>query len=78
MRSNIAAWWKLLLISTLEEAADQVLDIVVTDEETPFQDILFEQLAKIVLRVLDPFGLKCENFLVLFPRVELCWELPRV
>jgi predicted unusual protein kinase regulating ubiquinone biosynthesis (AarF/ABC1/UbiB family) len=31
----------------LEEAADQVLDIVVTDEETPFQDILLEQLAKI-------------------------------
>jgi predicted unusual protein kinase regulating ubiquinone biosynthesis (AarF/ABC1/UbiB family) len=32
----------------LEETADQVLDIVVTDEETPFQDILLEQLAKIV------------------------------
>lgn len=32
----------------LEEAADQVLDIVVTNEETPFQDILLEQLAKIV------------------------------
>ena len=32
----------------LEEAADQVLDIVVTDEETPVQDILIEQLAKIV------------------------------
>jgi hypothetical protein len=32
----------------LEEAADQVLDIVVTEEESPFQDILLEQLAKIV------------------------------
>jgi serine/threonine protein kinase len=32
----------------LEEAADQVLDIVVTDEETPLQEILLEQLAKIV------------------------------
>lgn len=31
----------------LEEAADQVLDIVLTDEETPLQDILLEQLAKI-------------------------------
>lgn len=32
----------------LEEAADQVLGIVVSEEETPFQDILLEQLAKIV------------------------------
>ena len=32
----------------LEEAADQVLDIVFSEEETPFQDILLEQLAKIV------------------------------
>eukprot|EP00980_Cylindrotheca_fusiformis_P006805 scaffold1426_cov83-Cylindrotheca_fusiformis.AAC.7 len=32
----------------LEEAADRVLDIVVTEEESPFQDILLEQLAKIV------------------------------
>lgn len=31
----------------LEEAADQVLDIVITEEETPLQDILLEQLAKI-------------------------------
>ena len=31
----------------LEQAADQVLDIVATEEETPFQDILLEQLAKI-------------------------------
>jgi hypothetical protein len=31
----------------LEQAADQVLDIVISDEETPFQDILIEQLAKI-------------------------------
>lgn len=31
----------------LEEAADQVLDIVVTEEESPFQEILLEQLAKI-------------------------------
>jgi hypothetical protein len=31
----------------LEEAADQVLDIIVTEEETPLQEILLEQLAKI-------------------------------
>jgi hypothetical protein len=31
----------------LEEAADKVLDIVVTEDETPVQDILLEQLAKI-------------------------------
>ena len=32
----------------LEAAADQVLDIIITDEESPFQEILLEQLAKIV------------------------------
>jgi len=32
----------------LEDAADQVLDIVVTEDESPFQEILLEQLAKIV------------------------------
>ncbi len=32
----------------LEEAADKVLDIIITEEETPLQDILLEQLAKIV------------------------------
>jgi len=32
----------------LEEAADQVLDIIVTEEKTPVQEILLEQLAKIV------------------------------
>jgi serine/threonine protein kinase len=32
----------------LEGTADQVLDIIVSDEETPFQEILLEQLAKIV------------------------------
>lgn len=31
----------------LEEAADQVLDIIITEEQTPLQDILLEQLAKI-------------------------------
>lgn len=31
----------------LEEAADQVLDVVLTDEETPLQEILLEQLAKL-------------------------------
>ncbi|KAL3940454.1 MAG: hypothetical protein SGBAC_005013 [Bacillariaceae sp.] len=32
----------------LEGAADQVLDIIITDDESPFQEILLEQLAKIV------------------------------
>lgn len=32
----------------LEEAADQVLNIIFTEEETPLQEILLEQLAKIV------------------------------
>ena len=32
----------------LEAAADQVLDLIVTDDESPFQEILLEQLAKIV------------------------------
>lgn len=32
----------------LEEAADKVLDIIITEEETPLQEILLEQLAKIV------------------------------
>lgn len=32
----------------LETAADQVLDLVLTEEETPFQQILLEQLAKII------------------------------
>lgn len=32
----------------LEAAADQLLDIIITDEGSPLQDILLEQLAKIV------------------------------
>jgi hypothetical protein len=32
----------------LEEAADQVLDLVFTEEETPLQQIVLEQLAKII------------------------------
>lgn len=32
----------------LEQAADQILDLVFTEEETPLQNILLEQLAKIV------------------------------
>jgi predicted unusual protein kinase regulating ubiquinone biosynthesis (AarF/ABC1/UbiB family) len=31
----------------LEEAAEQVLDIIITEEQTPLQEILLEQLAKI-------------------------------
>lgn len=32
----------------LEEVADKVLDIIITEEETPLQEIFLEQLAKIV------------------------------
>ena len=32
----------------LEDAADQLLDIIIAEEETPVQEILIEQLAKIV------------------------------
>jgi hypothetical protein len=32
----------------LEKVSDQVLDIVLTDEETPLQQILIEQLVKVV------------------------------
>lgn len=32
----------------LESAADQILDLVLTDEETPLQEILLEQTAKVI------------------------------
>merc|ERR1712157_491808 len=35
-------------IVVLENAADQILDIVVTEEDTPLQNILIEQLAKLI------------------------------
>lgn len=38
----------LSVTEILEETADQVLDLLVTDEETALQDIFLEQLAKIV------------------------------
>merc|ERR1712157_617860 len=35
-------------IKTLETAADQILDLIVTEDETPLQTIIIEQLAKII------------------------------
>lgn len=35
-------------LELLDDAADQILDIVLTEEETPLQEIMLEQLAKVV------------------------------
>lgn len=35
-------------VEQFEETADQILDLVITEEETPLQSILIEQLAKII------------------------------
>jgi len=35
-------------IKTLEAAADQILELIVTEDETPLQTIIIEQLAKII------------------------------
>jgi len=35
-------------IETLEEAADQILELIITEDETPLQKIIIEQLAKII------------------------------
>jgi hypothetical protein len=43
-------------LQLIEGAVDQILDLVVTDEETPLQEIFIEQLAKITTSSARTFG----------------------
>ena len=36
-------------IETLEAAADQILELIITEDQTPLQKIIIEQLAKIIM-----------------------------